>query len=774
MRLFRLLPLFLFILIVFVAFRPFLLKQNIPTPADALIGLYHPFRDLYAPQYPNGIPFKNFLITDPVLQQYPWRFLSTSLEKSWQLPLWNPYSFSGTPLLGNFQSGVFYPLNSIFFLLPFSYAWTILIMLQPFLAAVFLYLYLRKMNLHPLASFVGSVTFSFCGFSIAWMEWNTIMHTALWLPLILLSEEHLLRKRSVGWIIVFLLAEISAAFAGHLQTYFYILLVSNVYLFCRIIQVASHRKSDIFFESLRIYIPFLLLSGVVFVVTAIQWIPTLQFIAQSARAVDQADWQTIEGWFIPLQHLAQFIAPDFYGNPTTLNYWGSWNYGEFVGYVGIVPLLFAVYAMLLRRDKKTLFFGALAIVSLVFATQNILATLPYLWHIPFLSTTQPTRLLFVTDFSLAVLCALGIDSYMKQKKGLIFSFVFIYSCLSSLWITILFGKTFGITTNNLLVARQNLLLPTAIVVMTTVLLVTSKLKRKYTTTFFLTGLFLLTVFDLLRVFEKFTPFSSQEYLYPPTKMLSFLQQQSGNFRIMATDRRILPPNVSMMYHLEEAGGYDPLYLLSYGELIAASERGKPNISPPFGFNRIITPQNIHSPIVNLLGIRYILSFDELSTLGLKKVFEEGQTKLYENTNAFPRVFFVQRVQWVNSKTEAINRMFDTSTDLRTIAIVEKSTFTKGGVYPTEFSLGKSRIVSYNANKVVVETENDKDGFLVLIDSYYPNWKAEIYSEGTSLQLDNPVQAKIEKVDYNFRGIFIPQGKHTVVFTIQFMPEIFNY
>src|SRR5437763_11395176 len=103
---------FLFLIGVCIAFfAPFFYKQLLPIPSDTIIGLYNPFRDVYAKAYPNGVPYKNFLITDPVRQQYPWRFLATELETNMQMPLWNPYNFSGTPLLANFQSAVFYPLN---------------------------------------------------------------------------------------------------------------------------------------------------------------------------------------------------------------------------------------------------------------------------------------------------------------------------------------------------------------------------------------------------------------------------------------------------------------------------------------------------------------------------------------------------------------------------------------------------------------------------------------------------------------------------------------
>src|SRR2546423_82401 len=90
-----------FIAIVTIFFRPFLFQYKLPIPADTIVGLYHPFRDLYAKEYPRGIPFKNPLTTDPVRQQYPWRYLAIGLEEKFQLPLWNPYTFAGMPLLAN-------------------------------------------------------------------------------------------------------------------------------------------------------------------------------------------------------------------------------------------------------------------------------------------------------------------------------------------------------------------------------------------------------------------------------------------------------------------------------------------------------------------------------------------------------------------------------------------------------------------------------------------------------------------------------------------------
>ncbi|MBI4092233.1 MAG: hypothetical protein HY427_03455, partial [Candidatus Levybacteria bacterium] len=175
------------VLVTLVFFWQVFLKGLLPVPSDTIVGLYHPFLDLYAEISPAGVPFKNFLITDPVRQIIPWKELSVDLLSRPELPLWNPYEMAGKPHLANFQSGVFYPLNIILFVKPFYISWTVFVILQTVLVALFMFLYLRNLRLDIRASIFGAITFSFSGFSIAWLEWGNIVHTALWLPLILLS-----------------------------------------------------------------------------------------------------------------------------------------------------------------------------------------------------------------------------------------------------------------------------------------------------------------------------------------------------------------------------------------------------------------------------------------------------------------------------------------------------------------------------------------------------------------------------------------------------------
>src|SRR5437870_2093187 len=77
----KFIPIIFIFAIVLLFFKPLFIQKLLPVPSDTIVALYYPFRDLYAKNYQNGVPFKNFLITDPVRQQYPWRSLSIKLEK---------------------------------------------------------------------------------------------------------------------------------------------------------------------------------------------------------------------------------------------------------------------------------------------------------------------------------------------------------------------------------------------------------------------------------------------------------------------------------------------------------------------------------------------------------------------------------------------------------------------------------------------------------------------------------------------------------------------
>lgn len=745
----------IFTLSVLIFFAPFVINGKLPVPSDALVGLYHPWRDKLALQYPQGFPYKNPLITDPVRQQIPYRKQAIDELKQGILPKWNPFSFSGTPLLANIQTGSFYPLNLVFWVLPFPVAWSVLVMLQPLLAGWLMYAYLRSLNLSQRASFIGSLSFAFSGFMVSWMEWNTIGQTAMWLPLILLAKDKLLRQFTPVWSLVLIFAETAMLLAGHLQTAFYVLAFSTAYLIIKLFRICKVNKK----AAVRKFGLFVISGAVVLTITSIQWLPAAKFIFLSARNFDLADWHRPD-WFIPWQHLAQFIAPDFFGNPATGNYYGIWNYGEFVGYIALFPLLMAVFALLARRDKKTFFFGATLLGAIILAVPNFVSYLPYNLKIPFLSTLQPSRIMILVDFSLAVLSGLGLDYIVKpekeREKRIRRVIIFAVLAVGLLWLAVWLGPGLGVPAKvfNTRVAGRNLAFPSGLLLVSIFgILGLSRFafKKIILTRVCVILLLGVTLFDLYRFFNKFIPFTDQALFFPQTDTIRFLQENLGNSRFMSADSRILPPDTSVYYNLQNVDGYDPLYLLSYGYLGAAWVRNRPDIAP-VAFNRIITPQKTDSFITDLLGVKYVLSLADETSPKLKLVFREGQTRVYENSQAYPRAYLAEAVSNLSSDQEVIREMFTNQTRLKQTVFTSEKIYVK----PMPLLAGETAIINqYLPDYVKITTLTQQPRLLVLTDIFYPDWKVFI----------NGKESAIFPIDLALRGIIVPEGETTVEFRI---------
>lgn len=744
---------FFYVPFLFSLFKP---EVKVPFPADTIVGLYSPYREFYADTYPNGIPFKNFLITDPARQTYVWRELAINIWKDMQIPSWNPYEMTGKPLAGNFQSSVFYPLNLLLLFPPFPIMWSILILAQTALAGIFTYVYLRNLKLEIAPASIASSAFVFSGFSISWLEWGTVLQTALWLPIILLSIDKFftsqnkihvkffpqIDKRTI-WLILFTFFTSSSLLGGHLQTFFYLYIMVLAYFFLRFLQYNRGRA---------LLVKFLIANIVSGLLTFIQWFPTLRFILLSARNIDQNYLQT-EGWFIPFSHLLQFIAPDFFGNPSTLNYWGTWNYGEMVGYIGILPLILAIYSIF-NKNRTVIFFGISFILSLIMVLPTGISSLPFILNIPFISSAQPTRLLFLIVFSLCILSAYGTSFIMNIKKfefGKIIPLLFPIIILMILWMLIyLQPLSFFIDYQNILIAKRNLIFPT-VVLSISVILISGMLlsKRKLTKEILMVMILLVSLMELLRFAQKFTPFVESSLIYPNTRVLDFLQNDQSPYRIAVMDRRIMPPNFFTHYKIQTIEGYDPLYLKSYADYIVALERNKADLSQPYGINRIITPHNFNSNLFNFLNTKYILSFDELKETHLEKVFEEGNVKVYENKKAYPRVYFVENVINAENVLEEIFRR-----DLLRTAVLSQD----DRIPQENLVKGSVRIDRYKENSINMSTSNKGDGFLVISDAYYPTWK--VYIDG--------MEAKIYRTNHSFRGVYIPRGDHAIIMKDSFL------
>lgn len=342
-------PYFLILFIVFVFFLP-VLKGQLPFPGDILIN-DNPYKtESYLGYAPGGYPNKA-QGPDVTREIYPWRYFSIGELKKGILPFWNPHNFSGNPQLANFQTAVLYPFNLLYLLLPFNYSWTLIIMLQPLLAGIFMYLFLKKgVNLKDFPAVIGGISFAFSSYMVVWMEYGNIGNTLLWLPLVLLFIKNYYKKESISNFLGIVVSLCFSLLAGYIQGVFYIFVLSffyyNFLVFTTKGAFQNHRKNLLFLFSLAL--PFL--------ITAFQIFPTLQLFSQSTRGAYSL--LQIEKNLAPIFYWITVFFPDFFGNPATRNYWLDGTYIERVMYPGAVILFFAFYALVnkIKIQEKGFFY----------------------------------------------------------------------------------------------------------------------------------------------------------------------------------------------------------------------------------------------------------------------------------------------------------------------------------------------------------------------------------------------------------------------------------
>jgi len=257
-------------------------KRYIPFPGDLLLTQYGPWRhQSYAGYVAGAIPSKDQYF-DVIRELYPWKTIVVNLIKNKQIPLWNPYNFSGAPLLANYQSQVFYPLTFLYYLFPQITAWAIMVILQPVLGSIFMFLFTSEIGLSVGAATLAALLFNFSSFASIWMEFTTVWHTILWLPLLLyLVERGIKQKKFFLWQqLLFIFALFSSITGGHPQDCINTFLFFCIYSVFRIFTTKDWNLQQKF---LFLVNPVGILTILSFGLAAPQLLPTIELFKNSAR-----------------------------------------------------------------------------------------------------------------------------------------------------------------------------------------------------------------------------------------------------------------------------------------------------------------------------------------------------------------------------------------------------------------------------------------------------------------------------------------------------------
>lgn len=590
--------------LIFFFYKTFFLFQ-IPFPGDLLISEYAPWKyESYLGYNPGSYPSKAQYF-DVARQLYPWKMLAVDELKQGRIPLWNPYNFSGSPLLANNQSAVFNPFNLLFFVFHPPVAWSLYILVQPFLASLFTYLFLRQIKQSQIGSLTGGIAYGFSLFMSTFLEYGNFGHTIMWLPLALLLIEKAKERPGSVLLLPFVIAAI--VFAGHFQ-----LAVACIVFIASYIIFISRKKLHLFL---------LLFLGLG--ISAIQIIPTLELLLMSARSEHQLK-VVLDLFLIQFHQLMLFISPDTYGNPATRNYLLTDTYPGNALYIGVVPFVFAVYSFtILKKSLTVKFFGVTSLLLVIFLTNNPFSVFFNSLKLPFFSSSSPSNFIFLLSFSLSVLAAIGISMWQKKKEAK----------LVLLWLAITLATLFLIGIHEIFGISYHLKLTFlgigALFAAGIIIAITKFSHVKFG--WYL--LLLITVVELFYYFQKFNPFVPFELLMPQVGVIEDIKRTAGYDRVIGYKAASIESNFATLFKMYSPEGYDPLHPLTYNKYVDSSSRS----------DAMLTIAQTSQ--LNQLGVKYVLdraengSDETIFEPGkFKKIYEKDGWMIYKNLEALPRAY----------------------------------------------------------------------------------------------------------------------------------------
>ncbi|MBI3342495.1 YfhO family protein [Candidatus Curtissbacteria bacterium] len=753
------------------------LKNLYPVPSDMLVSFYFPWYSGQWDGYNSFTTRKELLSADAVRQIYIWKDFAASMFRAGKIPLWNPYTFSGQPLLANFQSSVFYPLNFFYLFFNARVAWIILIITQPLLAGLFTYLFLRSLKISYLGAIFGSTAFVYSSYFITWLENGNIAHSYLYLPLSLLAGQKYFENRKFRYVILSVVSLSLSILAGHPQTAMYIYATFSAFWIFKFIQNKKQYKEILVLSAIIIFS-----IGI----SAIQIIPTVAFYKQSPVSLTFSK-EIFNQFILPYENLITFLAPDFFGHPASNNLWSK-NYGDFTPYIGVLPFIFSIWGIIVARKESFYKFGIL--IGTVFLLASIASPVSYavkILQIPILDSTSSARFISITLFMLVVFAAFGLDNFQKSVSNnktnknflkLLAVFGTIYAVI---WIIVSYLKSSpqvtGTTRANFAITQRNLIIPTLLFsCLPLALLViqvfkTNKWVKDYKESIVIFAVFFSTILGGLYFTNKYLPTAPLNYIFPEHKLFTYLQNNAGINRFEGFGTAYVDRNFPTVYKLFGVGGYDTLRNKRYAELIASSQNGKvPEIYPRSDAILPNTENGYRSRLLNLLGVKYIVDKEDDPKTGhdwhyerytpdkLKGIWQDGKFQVYERDNALPRFFATNKYIVETNDNKIIEKIYDSNFDLHTLILEEEPTL----LIEKESTLDSTvSIVKYEPNQVVFESKSNMNALVFLSDNYDSDWQVYINSK----------REKLLRTDYTLRAVTVPAGESEIKFV--YKPKSFT-
>jgi hypothetical protein len=320
------------------------------------------------------------------------------------LRLWDPLLMTGYPAMADPQMVNWYPLALLLRWIPGS--WNVFVVLAYVLASWFMYAFVRKLTGRDFAGLVSGLIFGLCGFMNVHLQHTTIVHTALWIPAILLCVERLAERVQWRWVLLGGLATGTFVLAGHPQITLFGLTLSFAYFVLRGFSAAAPRW--------RYIVAVALTMGTGLALSAIQTLPAAELAAVSTRAtLSFAEFSSYE---FPPKQLTMLLFPWLFGGMGPVSYFGAWNLTELAGYVGLSGLALSAIAVVSRRTPQVMFWLTCMAVSLIASMGSATPVGRILYALPgFGQFRAPGRFLLLFGVSASVLAGYGLTAILERQ-----------------------------------------------------------------------------------------------------------------------------------------------------------------------------------------------------------------------------------------------------------------------------------------------------------------------------------------------------------------------
>jgi hypothetical protein len=639
------------------------------------------------------------------------------------LPLWDPASCSGIPLLATLQPAVLYPFTWLSAVLPTADALSWALWAQVILAAAFAALALRAGGLHWAAAGLGGVFYAHACL-LGNLIWPPSVATMTWLPLLWLCLEKLTRAMHFGWWAALCGAtglQLLAGFPQYLVYGFYWLIpYAGVLLYLETPPGERARRAAWIVAAFALGVG---LAGA-------QLIPTAELAAESSRGVGVTvdDVHYLDRGTLPVRRVIENLFDPRPKNPTFDLLAGT-------GYLGVASLLSIAAMLALRaRSPRTVFLVASALLALLLSDgfRGIAGPLFRVYHeLPTGGLFRtPERLRFIFMISLIALASGGLDALLRyqRRRWPIALLLALSGALAAVFL--LGGPGVG----------WRAAVSAALVLILLVAPPKSRLRGGGAcawVAFVVVDLWLATApAGVLHAY----PRELSEQYHAAFRKARISNERLAELQATPKFARVATPGffpfhaAGPAYGLHRSACYEPLAPAQWRTL---SEVLSPERALRGG---LANPNPDVSP-----------SFYDVAAVSTIVRLRRG-VAVDHNDDALPRAYHVTAARQA-TQPEAFRHIRDGSFDFHSGVLLEGDVTRSAGDRAPH---SPARIVSHEPERVEIDLPEVGAGWLVLADTFYPGWSAEI----------DGVEKPILRANGLYRAVRVETGDHSVVFRYQ--------